>query len=154
MYTICKWIPTPVTETIWIHLLGKPKPVQKKPDMCHAFHDLKELTMRIMSYADYKMTRHSPVSYDSLLGRKDRGGEIFDSGGIIHSYWSINWGAVWKIGGIITNCEGDSGNLLKCCGTSSCIPNKFSTMVSTSNSSQKRVPPFFFLVDACWWYLQ
>ena len=30
MYTICKWIPTPVTETIWIHLLGKPKPVQKK----------------------------------------------------------------------------------------------------------------------------
>eukprot|EP00434_Breviolum_minutum_P015551 symbB.v1.2.013694.t1/scaffold974.1/size359025/1 len=26
-----------------------------------------ELTMRIMSYADYKMTRHSPVSYDSDL---------------------------------------------------------------------------------------
>ena len=25
-----------------------------------------ELTMRIMSYADYKMARHSPVSYDSL----------------------------------------------------------------------------------------
>ena len=160
MYTICKWIPTPVKLHHLDPLAGEAQahPPQKNLTCDAAFHDLKELTMRIMSYADYKMTRHSPVSYDSLLvakgSRLAKGQDSRPVGNHIYvslqkrnhpEYWSINGGAVWKIGGIIANCEGDSGNLfLNVVIQHQCIPNRFSTMVSTSNSSQKRVPPLFF----------
>lgn len=100
---------SPLESTCW----GSPSPSQKKNLTCYAsFHDLKELTMRIMSYADYKMTRHSPVSYDSLLGRKDQGGERTGLDPVVSEMFLFqtnpsklvqNWGAVWKIGGISLN---------------------------------------------------